>query len=88
MGAIKPTQAYLITTPHKKVVYQSARDALGVFETTSGEYKVKASTLRVPVTPGNITFLLGMLENTGSLTFVQEGFSLERIDYYESLGAR
>lgn len=83
-------KAYLVTTPREKAVYESGRDALGVFETPRGEYKADSYCLihLVPVTPTNIAVLLRKLDHMGYLTFRQEGCRIDVIDFHESHGAK
>ena len=82
--------SYLVTTPYGKVVYESARDALGVFETTSGEYQaiLPLSGGHAPVNPENVPDILAEIVRGGRLDFMQEGFSIEFVQYYESFGAK
>ena len=82
-------KAYLVSTPYRKVVYSSARDAISVFETTSGEYKVRLSYGKgvVPIIPGTARIVLAELTKHGDLMFLGSAFEVTQIDYFPGLGA-
>jgi hypothetical protein len=78
---------YTVTHDDTPKVYESAKDALEPFMTTSGSWKVRQDRFFLPVIPSNEASILLILEAEGYLEFNTGRSRINKVPFVPTRGA-